>query len=605
MKQQASSPEGALFIPSATRCNVVPAGAQRAHVLSQAKSTFVQAGVFGDRGSKQMVAQRLTQTAHLCDVSSVAGGRLASTYSCSIVDQQHASTAEVSSVSTTASSTSLRTLMDAPKTLSSSTQSSQSRQEKPLQQPQQLARGFVVPPSTPSQKGAVALQASPQVASPASVATVRQVDQGTCESVDSRFSIPQPKSPKAVKVHSNADEGSTGGDAQQMPRRMPIPGVPIPPENTLIILDYDDTLLPTNWAAVQNRVALNDPVPPELLAPLAELSDIAIQTIDACLRAAMVVIVTNASVEWVSRSGEKFIPDILRHVQSQGIEIISARDRLQSTGLPQRRWKTRVFEEIINDVFGDRLRDGTECSVISIGDGDGEREACLEMCRTLGVSEWFFKSLKLLAQPTCSQLISEHMLIQQAFTDIMKVRQSLDMAILDYKNNSGEQATPPGQQQSSALSSPCTNGSPAARPLPLTPPSVAAGMLATPNVGGAAGATTLGSLHRAPSVCTSAGRPSSGTTVVTPPGSRLGGETTDVEATWNRGSSATLCQKHTVLKAAEPLPNTDAFVDLISDQLKSQHEPTMGAAVSMTLPRSNTFTSGGSTLAEKVKLLRR
>lgn len=604
MKQQATSPEGTLFIPSATRCNVVPAGAQRAHVLSHAKSTFVQAGVFGDRGSKQMVAQRLTQTAHLCDVSSGAGGRLASSYSGSALDQQHASTTEAPAISTTACSTSLRTLMDMPKTLSSSTQSSQSRQEKPLQQPQQLSRGFVVAPSTPSQNGPAALQASPQVASPTSVATVRPVDQGTCESVDNRFSVPE--SPKAVKVHCNADEGRTGGDAQQMPRRMPIPGVPIPPENTLIILDYDDTLLPTNWAAVQNRVALNDPVPPELLAPLAELSEIAIQTIDACLRAAMVVIVTNASVEWVSRSGEKFIPDILRHVQSQGIEIISARDRLQSTGLPQRRWKTRVFEEIINDVFGDRLRDGTECSVISIGDGDGEREACLEMCRTLGVSEWFFKSLKLLAQPTCSQLISEHMLIQQAFADIMKVRQSLDMAILDYKNNSGEQASPSGQQQPSALSAPCTSGSPPPRPLPLTPPSVAAGMLTTPNVGGAAGATTLGSLHRASSVCNSAVRSSSGTTVVTPSGSRLGGESADVEASWNRGgSSATLCQKHTVLKAAEPLPNTDAFVDLISDQLKSQHEPTVGAAVSMALPRSNTFTSGGSTLAEKVKLLRR
>lgn len=550
-----------------------------------------------------MVAQRLSQTAHLCDVSSMGGGRLASTYNGTILDQQLVSTAESTVTSTMASSTSLRALMETSKPLSTNAQSSpQSRQEQPLQQPQQLGRGFLMTPSATPQKGTAGLQAPPHTASGTSVGAVRPVDQGTCESAGSRFSFSEPKSPAAVKVLPH-EEGKTGGEALQMPRRMPIPGVPIPPENTLIILDYDDTLLPTNWAAVQNRVALNDPVPPELLAPLAELSEIAIQTIDACLRAAMVVIVTNASVEWVSRSGEKFIPDILRHVQAQGIEIISARDRLQSTGLPQRRWKTRVFEEIINDVFGDRLRDGTECSVISIGDGDGEREACLEMCRTLGVTEWFFKSLKLLAQPTCSQLISEHLLIQQAFADIMKVRQSLDMAILDYKNNGGEPGAP-SQQQPGALSSPCTSGPPP-RPLPLSPPSTAGAMMATPNISGVTGATTLGSLQRAPSICNSGSRPSSGTTVVTPTGSHAGGEPTDVEASWNRGPPTSMCQKHTVLKAAEPLPNTDAFVDLISDQLKSQHEPSAGAAVSMALPRSNTFTPGGSTLTEKVKLLRR
>ncbi|KAF8819069.1 hypothetical protein IE077_004303 [Cardiosporidium cionae] len=216
------------------------------------------------------------------------------------------------------------------------------------------------------------------------------------------------------------------------------------PENTLIILDYDDTLLPTNWVAVHHKIGLNDSIPPLLQNHLAELSGLAIKTIDFCRKTGRLIVVTNASAEWVMRSGEKFIPTVWNHLKSCEIEIVSARDRWQSTGLPQRHWKLKIFEEAIRYAFEKQVQNGKDCCVISIGDGEGEREACLEMWRQTGVNEWMFKSLKLLAQPTCNQLISEHLLIQQAFPDILKVPQSLDMAILDYKQNSQQNyAVPP------------------------------------------------------------------------------------------------------------------------------------------------------------------
>ncbi|KAF8818758.1 hypothetical protein IE077_004326 [Cardiosporidium cionae] len=207
------------------------------------------------------------------------------------------------------------------------------------------------------------------------------------------------------------------------------------PENTLIILDYDDTLLPTNWVAVHHKIGLNDSIPSLLQNHLAELSGLAIKTIDFCRKTGRLIVVTNASAEWVVRSGEKFIPAVWNHLKSCEIEIVSARDRWQSTGLAQRHWKLKIFEEAIRYAFEKQAQSGKDCCVISIGDGEGEREACLEMWRQTGVNEWMFKSLKLLAQPTCNQLISEHLLIQQAFPDILKVPQSLDMAILDYKQN--------------------------------------------------------------------------------------------------------------------------------------------------------------------------
>ncbi|OEH79436.1 hypothetical protein cyc_06913 [Cyclospora cayetanensis] len=208
------------------------------------------------------------------------------------------------------------------------------------------------------------------------------------------------------------------------------------PANTLIILDYDDTLLPTNWVAVQHRVGLGDAVPLALQQELQHLTSRVLQTLSLCLAGGRVVLVTNASAEWVERSGSKFMPVLWQELQKQQIAIFSARDRLQQQGVPQRLWKVRVFTELVTETLGPLVAlEGGPCCVVSIGDGEGEREACLELCRSLPGAHWLFKSLKLLGQPTCSQLASQHLLLQQAFRDILLVPQSLDMTVLDYKSD--------------------------------------------------------------------------------------------------------------------------------------------------------------------------
>ncbi|KAL8274851.1 hypothetical protein Esti_001203 [Eimeria stiedai] len=225
-----------------------------------------------------------------------------------------------------------------------------------------------------------------------------------------------------TRSSSSSSSGSTSG-------RSP----PASPESTLIIIDYDDTLLPTNWVAVKHRVGLGDPVPAALQRELQQLTSCIHETISLCLSVGKVVLVTNASLEWVSRSGEKYIPGVWQQLLQQQIEIVSARDRLQHLGIPQRLWKTHVFSEIVGDTLGPLAAAGEPCCLISIGDGEGEREACMQLCRSLPGKGWLFKSLKLLMQPSCSQLTSQHLLLQQAFTDILLVQQSLDMAILDYQ----------------------------------------------------------------------------------------------------------------------------------------------------------------------------
>ncbi|KAL8447072.1 hypothetical protein Emed_004660 [Eimeria media] len=232
-------------------------------------------------------------------------------------------------------------------------------------------------------------------------------------------------SPRSRSSSSSSCNSSTSSCSSRTP--------PASAESTLIIIDYDDTLLPTNWVAVQHRVGLGDPVPAALQRELQQLTACIHETVSLCLSAGKVVLVTNASLEWVSRSGEKYIPGVWQLLLQQQIEIISARDRLQHHGIPQRLWKTHVFSEIVGDTLGPLAAAGEPCCLISIGDGEGEREACMQLCRSLPGKGWLFKSLKLLMQPSCSQLTSQHLLLQQAFNDILLVQQSLDMAILDYQ----------------------------------------------------------------------------------------------------------------------------------------------------------------------------
>ncbi|EPT27987.1 hypothetical protein TGPRC2_289910 [Toxoplasma gondii TgCatPRC2] len=589
--------------PAQGRCNVVPGASQRTHLASQATSAFVQAAISVDqqRGSKQMVAQCLTQSTHVREMASHLGGR--PTHFNQVVDQQYTSTCTTTGCTSGTylhppSSTALRGLTDStekplpgtPQLYSPSHPGKAVQQLERLMRPCATAHSLPVPPT--GAPVTVSGSALPSTTVPAGgVPGTQQGEEGVPSEVADSF-FPgsdlqsramlkaKPGVPAETVARPSADIAS--GPVQSP---APAPALPTPPENTLIILDYDDTLLPTNWAAVQNRVGLNDPVPPEMLPSLAELSELCIQTINICLARGMVVIVTNATVEWVNRSGEKFIPQVLRHIQTQGIEIISARDRLQHTGMPQRQWKIQVFEEMINDVFGDRMRDGTECTVISIGDGEGEREACLEMCRNLGVNEWLFKSLKLLAQPTCNQLISEHLLVQQAFPEILKVPQSLDMAILDYKNCGGADSA-----HQTSVNPPAGHAQPASTPtVPSTSPSFSRS------------SPTPGNLQRKPSMYNGSSLTDRGTVVSSMNGH--GGTQKPRGAAARNGVSATaLYPKSAMAGGKSEAANTDAFVDLISDQLKSQHEPGSGLAGSMPIRRNSSFATTGY---KKANVLRR
>ncbi|GAB68263.1 hypothetical protein PCYB_131370, partial [Plasmodium cynomolgi strain B] len=169
----------------------------------------------------------------------------------------------------------------------------------------------------------------------------------------------------------------------------------------LIVFDYDDTILPTSWITVKMKLGLNDNIPASVRQFFFKLSEVVIKTLSLCLTQGKLVIVTNASLEWLINSARKFIPLVWSYIILNNIRIISARDRLINSLIDPKDWKKVIFHQIINEILAPYLcNNSVICFIYSVGDGNDERNACFFISQLNQYSSCIFKSLKFLSEPS-------------------------------------------------------------------------------------------------------------------------------------------------------------------------------------------------------------
>ncbi|SBT71950.1 HAD domain ookinete protein, putative [Plasmodium malariae] len=184
----------------------------------------------------------------------------------------------------------------------------------------------------------------------------------------------------------------------------------------LIVFDYDDTILPTSWITIKMKLGLYDTIPVHIKQLFTKLSTVVINTLNLCLTQGKLVIVTNASLEWLINSAKKFIPFVWSFIMHNNIRIISARDRLINSLIDPKDWKKVIFHQIINELLSPYLFNASFiCFIYSVGDGNDERNACFFISQLNQYSSCIFKSLKFLSEPTCQKLIAEHELFYYFF----------------------------------------------------------------------------------------------------------------------------------------------------------------------------------------------
>ncbi|EAA17402.1 hypothetical protein YYC_03896 [Plasmodium yoelii 17X] len=177
----------------------------------------------------------------------------------------------------------------------------------------------------------------------------------------------------------------------------------------LIVFDYDDTILPTSWITVKMKLGLFDMIPKHIRQLFNKLSNVVINTLSLCLTQGKLVIVTNASLEWLINSAKNYIPLVWSFIVHNNIRIVSARDTLVNTFVDPKDWKKVIFHQIINELLSPYLYNTSFiCFIYSVGDGNDERNACFFISQLNQYSSCIFKSLKFLPEPTCQKLIAEH-----------------------------------------------------------------------------------------------------------------------------------------------------------------------------------------------------
>jgi len=199
------------------------------------------------------------------------------------------------------------------------------------------------------------------------------------------------------------------------------------PDETVMIFDWDDTMLPSSWVQ-ENGLRLDNevPLPAECQQQLGMLARRIVKTLRVAKQLGTVVLVTNAERGWIELSCQRFMPTLSPVLES--VKLMSARSEYERPDLPSPfEWKLRAFGSEIGRNFASDIGGRRRKNILSLGDSAHEREAvlrvtaCMPNCRT--------KSLKFVERPSIDQLCRQHQFIARCFRRIVHHDGNLDLCI--------------------------------------------------------------------------------------------------------------------------------------------------------------------------------
>jgi len=210
-------------------------------------------------------------------------------------------------------------------------------------------------------------------------------------------------------------------------------------EQTVVFLDYDDTLLASSFLSGKGyRLDRDLPEDNEVDSELRELEASVNAVLTHALSLGHVHIVTNAETGWVQLSAQKFMPAIVPLLNK--VKIISARSTYECMhpSAPLK-WKYCAFQQALANVFGG-LDAKTPKHVLSFGDSHVEREAVRAVTR--GVPNVRTKSVKFAERPSVEQLKRQQELVANCLSYIATHDGDLDLQLTVTVTPAKEPETP-------------------------------------------------------------------------------------------------------------------------------------------------------------------
>ncbi|RLN78908.1 hypothetical protein BBJ28_00022819 [Nothophytophthora sp. Chile5] len=219
--------------------------------------------------------------------------------------------------------------------------------------------------------------------------------------------------------------------------------VHLPAPRPIIILDWDDTILPNTHLA---KLGFGDEeirfeIPDERASELENLAKEAEQFLSACLKIGSCFIVTNGLHGWVERSCQRFLPNLAPLLEK--MTVISARGNFESV-YPDRpvEWKIAVYRDLLvkrglahgsldspMESRGVYERRHEPQQVIALGDSQVDRCAAQYVARR--TPDTLLKSIKFLDNPSMTQLQKQLHLMGGFLEQLSAHEEPLDLELSD------------------------------------------------------------------------------------------------------------------------------------------------------------------------------
>lgn len=191
--------------------------------------------------------------------------------------------------------------------------------------------------------------------------------------------------------------------------------------NSLIIFDWDDTLLCTSFLTPNGIFLENMRLEKNESEKLNQLDSLAYKILSLSVQKADTYIITNAEPGWVEYSAERFYPKV--HSILDKVKIVSARGEFEKKHPNNsRQWKIQTFLKMVDEFNTDLIT-----NFICLGDSVIEMEAAHIFASHF--SQAFIKTVKFKEGPNLDELIKELTLVTEQFLMIFSAVKNLTIRV--------------------------------------------------------------------------------------------------------------------------------------------------------------------------------
>jgi len=204
-----------------------------------------------------------------------------------------------------------------------------------------------------------------------------------------------------------------------------------PAHQTVVIFDWDDTLLCTSFLNRISRCETRHAADQARLPMVRQIGNLAQKLLEEAMQVGQVFIITNAMEGWVQHSAAKWAPDLLPTLQK--VKVVSARSRYEAEYPDQvHEWKVQTFLDVQRE-----MNSGIITNLISLGDSDFELKAAHVMSREFEAA--LIKTIKFRENPAPEELLKQLEVVSQQFLRIVQNARCLKISL-----QKTEKASPSG-----------------------------------------------------------------------------------------------------------------------------------------------------------------